>query len=121
MGLTETRLAIIPGGGGTQRLPRIIGVAKAKELIFSGRRVDAKEALDIGLVNKVVPAEKLMEECLDMASMIAQTGPIAVEMAKYAIDKGIETDLATGLCPSSPMLIGVTIPTEDRIEGFNCI
>jgi len=117
MGLTETRLAIIPGGGGTQRLPRIIGVAKAKELIFTGRRVDAKEALDIGLVNAVAPPENLMNTCLDMAAMIAETGPIAVEMAKYAIDKGIETDLATGLAIESNAY-RVTIPTEDRIEGL---
>jgi enoyl-CoA hydratase/carnithine racemase len=117
MGLTETRLAIIPGGGGTQRLPRIIGVAKAKELIFTGRRVDAKEALDIGLVNATAPPENLMNTCLDMAAMIAETGPIAVEMAKYAIDKGIETDLATGLAIESNAY-RVTIPTEDRIEGL---
>lgn len=117
MGLTETRLAIIPGGGGTQRLPRIIGVAKAKELIFTGRRVDAQEALAIGLVNRTSPAETLLDDCLKMADMIAQTGPIAVEMAKYAIDKGIETDLATGLAIESNAY-RVTIPTEDRIEGL---
>lgn len=117
MGLTETRLAIIPGGGGTQRLPRIIGVAKAKELIFTGRRVDAAESLDIGLVNQVAAPEKLMDACLDMAAQIAETGPIAVEMAKYAIDKGIETDLATGLAIESNAY-RVTIPTEDRIEGL---
>ena len=117
MGLTETRLAIIPGGGGTQRLPRIIGVAKAKELIFTGRRVDAKEALAIGLVNKVTSPETLLAECLKMADMIAETGPIAVEMAKYAIDKGIETDLATGLAIESNAY-RVTIPTEDRVEGL---
>ena len=117
MGLTETRLAIIPGGGGTQRLPRIIGVAKAKELIFTGRRVNAMEALDIGLVNKVVLRENLMDACMEMAGMIAETGPIAVEMAKYAIDKGIETDLATGLAIESNAY-RVTIPTEDRVEGL---
>ncbi len=117
MGLTETRLAIIPGGGGTQRLPRIIGVAKAKELIFTGRRVDAKEALEIGLVNKITSPDTLLAECLKMADMIAETGPIAVEMAKYAIDKGIETDLATGLAMESNAY-RVTIPTEDRIEGL---
>jgi enoyl-CoA hydratase/carnithine racemase len=117
MGLTEARLAIIPGGGGTQRLPRIIGVAKAKELIFTGRRVDAKEALQIGLVNKVAKPENLLDECMEMADMIAQTGPIAVEMAKYAIDKGIETDLATGLAIESNAY-RVTIPTEDRVEGL---
>jgi enoyl-CoA hydratase/carnithine racemase len=117
MGLTETRLAIIPGGGGTQRLPRIIGVAKAKELIFTGRRVDAKEALEIGLVNKVTSQQNLLDECLKMADMISETGPIAVEMAKYAIDRGIETDLATGLAIESNAY-RVTIPTEDRIEGL---
>jgi enoyl-CoA hydratase/carnithine racemase len=117
MGLTETRLAIIPGGGGTQRLPRIIGVAKAKELIFTGRRVDAKEALQIGLVNQVVPKDSLLDACMEMAAMIAGTGPIAVEMAKYAIDKGIETDLATGLAIESNAY-RVTIPTQDRVEGL---
>ncbi|MDD9302542.1 MAG: enoyl-CoA hydratase/isomerase family protein [Desulfobacter sp.] len=117
MGLTETRLAIIPGGGGTQRLPRIVGVAKAKELIFTGRRVNAQEALDIGLVNQVALEDKLMDTCLAMADMIAETGPIAVEMAKYAIDKGIETDLATGLAIESNAY-RVTIPTEDRTEGL---
>lgn len=117
MGLTEARLAIIPGGGGTQRLPRIIGVAKAKELIFTGRRVDAKEALEIGLVNKVTSQQNLLDECLKMADMISETGPIAVEMAKYAIDRGIETDLATGLAIESNAY-RVTIPTEDRIEGL---
>ena len=117
MGLTEARLAIIPGGGGTQRLPRIIGVAKAKELIFTGRRVDAKEALDIGLINQVTTPGTLMDTCMEMADMIAQTGPIAVEMAKYAIDKGIETDLATGLAIESNAY-RVTIPTEDRVEGL---
>lgn len=117
MGLTEAKLAIIPGGGGTQRLPRVIGVAKAKELIFSGRRVDAEEALDIGLVNQVAPLESLMDECMKMADMIAQNGPIAVEMAKYAINKGIEIDLATGLAIESNAY-RITIPTEDRIEGL---
>ncbi len=117
MGLTEAKLAIIPGGGGTQRLPRIIGVAKAKELIFTGRRVNAKEALAIGLVNQVTPCENLLDACMEMADMIGQNGPIAVEMAKYAIDKGIETDLATGLAIESNAY-RVTIPTEDRIEGL---
>jgi enoyl-CoA hydratase/carnithine racemase len=117
MGLTETRLAIIPGGGGTQRLPRIIGVGKAKELIFTGRRVDADEALSIGLVNSICKPEDLLSECMKMAGMIKETGPIAVEMAKYAINQGIETDLATGLAIESNAY-RVTIPTEDRVEGL---
>ncbi|MDY0219908.1 MAG: enoyl-CoA hydratase-related protein [Desulfobacterium sp.] len=117
MGLTETRLAIIPGGGGTQRLPRIIGIAKAKELIFTGRRVDGKEALEIGLVNQICAPQDLLDQCLAMAEMIKETGPIAVEMAKYAINQGIETDLATGLAIESNAY-RVTIPTKDRVEGL---
>jgi enoyl-CoA hydratase/carnithine racemase len=117
MGLTETRLAIIPGAGGTQRLPRLIGRGKAKELIFTGRRVEAAEALQIGLVNRVVPPEALMDECRRMAAMICETGPIAIEQAKYAINYGLETDLATGLAIESNAY-WVCIPTEDRLEGL---
>jgi enoyl-CoA hydratase/carnithine racemase len=117
MGLTETRLAIIPGGGGTQRLPRLVGRAKAKELIFTGRRVDAGEALSIGLVNKVVPAERLLDECLEMAAMICEGGPVAITQAKYAINHGLEVDLRSGLAIESNAY-WVTIPTEDRLEGL---
>ncbi|MFZ0945649.1 MAG: enoyl-CoA hydratase-related protein [Syntrophobacteraceae bacterium] len=117
MGLTETRLAIIPGGGGTQRLPRIVGKGKAKELIFTGRRVDAKEALEIGLVNKVAPAGKLIDECLEMAAMICEAGPIAITQAKYAVNYGCEVDLHSGLAIESNAY-WVTIPTEDRMEGL---
>ena len=117
MGLTETRLAIIPGAGGTQRLPRLIGRGKAKELIFTGRRVDAQEALQIGLVNQICEQESLLDECLKMAAMICETGPIAIEQAKYAINYGLETDLHTGLGIESNAY-WVTIPTEDRLEGL---
>ena len=117
MGLTETRLAIIPGAGGTQRLPRLIGRGKAKELIFTGRRVDAREALEIGLVNQICDPESLLEECQKMAAMICETGPIAIEQAKYAINYGLETDLHTGLGIESNAY-WVTIPTEDRLEGL---
>jgi enoyl-CoA hydratase/carnithine racemase len=117
MGLTETRLAIIPGAGGTQRLPRLVGRAKAKELIFTGRRVGAEEALQIGLVNSICEPSALMEECLAMAAMICETGPIAIEQAKYAINFGLETDLNTGLAIESNAY-WVTIPTEDRLEGL---
>ncbi|ROQ89594.1 enoyl-CoA hydratase [Desulfosoma caldarium] len=117
MGLTETRLAIIPGAGGTQRLPRLVGRGKAKELIFTGRRVGAEEALRIGLVNSVTPPQKLKEECLAMAAMICETGPIAIQQAKYAINYGMETDLHTGLAIESNAY-WVTIPTEDRLEGL---
>jgi enoyl-CoA hydratase/carnithine racemase len=117
MGLTETRLAIIPGAGGTQRLPRLVGRGKAKELIFTGRRVDAEEALKIGLVNKICDKDSLMTECRQMAAMICETGPIAIEQAKYAINYGIETDIHTGLAIESNAY-WVTIPTEDRLEGL---
>ncbi len=117
LGLTETRLAIIPGAGGTQRLPRLVGKGKAKELIFTGRRVGAAEALEIGLVNKVCPRQKLIDECRAMAAMICETGPIAIEQAKYAINYGLETDLNTGLAIESNAY-WVCIPTEDRLEGL---
>src|SRR5208337_4550061 len=117
MGLTETRLAIIPGAGGTQRLPRIIGRGKAKELIFTGRRVEAQEALQIGLVNRVCPPETLLGECRAMARMICEAGPIAVQQAKYAINYGLEADLHTGLAIEANAY-WVTIPTADRLEGL---
>jgi len=117
MGLTETRLAIIPGAGGTQRLPRLIGRGKAKELIFTGRRVDAQEALQIGLVNQICEQASLLDECLKMAAMICEAGPIAIEQAKYAINYGLETDLHTGLGIESNAY-WLTIPTEDRLEGL---
>jgi len=117
MGLTETRLAIIPGAGGTQRLPRLVGKGKAKELIFTGRRVDAVEAFDIGLANKICEPSELLAECRNMAAMICETGPIAIEQAKYAINYGLETDLQTGLAMESNAY-WVCIPTEDRQEGL---
>ncbi|PIE68170.1 MAG: enoyl-CoA hydratase [Deltaproteobacteria bacterium] len=117
MGLTETRLAIIPGAGGTQRLPRLIGKGKAKELIFTGRRVDADEAARIGLVNGVAEGPDLLPKCRQLAEMILETGPIAIEQAKYAINYGLETDLHTGLAIESNAY-WVTIPTEDRLEGL---
>jgi enoyl-CoA hydratase/carnithine racemase len=117
MGLTETRLAIIPGAGGTQRLPRLVGKGKAKELIFTGRRVNGTEALAIGLVNKVCEPADLLDECRRMAAMICETGPVAIEQAKYAINYGLETDLNTGLAIESNAY-WVCIPTEDRLEGL---
>ena len=117
MGLTEARLAIIPGAGGTQRLPRLVGKGKAKELIFTGRRIGAEEALEIGLANKICPLDQLTDECRQMAAMICETGPIAIEQAKYAINFGMETDLQTGLAIESNAY-WVTIPTEDRLEGL---
>lgn len=118
MGLPETRLAIIPGAGGTQRLPRLIGPGKAKELIYTGRRIDAKEAMAIGLVNSVCSPASLMEESRNMAAMICETGPVAVEQAKYAINFGMETDIQTGLAIES-IAYWATVPTQDRLEALN--
>jgi enoyl-CoA hydratase/carnithine racemase len=117
MGLTETRLAIIPGGGGTQRLPRLIGRGKAKELIFTGKRIGAAEALSMGLVNQVCPRDRLQDETLKMAAEIAQAGPIAVRQAKFAIDAGMESALQTGLSIEA-QAYQACIPTEDRLEGL---
>jgi enoyl-CoA hydratase/carnithine racemase len=117
MGLTETSLAIIPGAGGTQRLPRIVGIAKAKELIFTARRIDAKTALEIGLVNRVVEPAELMPAALELAREIAKNGPIGVAQAKFAINCGMEASLGVAL-PLESKAYEVTIPTKDRLEAL---
>ncbi|MBI5843348.1 MAG: enoyl-CoA hydratase/isomerase family protein [Deltaproteobacteria bacterium] len=117
LGLTETRLAIIPGAGGTQRLPRLIGRGRAKELIFTGRRVSADEALNLGMVNRVCEPGQLIDDCMALADEILGCGPIAIAQAKYAINAGIETDIATGMAIESNAY-WLTIPTEDRLEGL---
>lgn len=117
LGLTETSLAIIPGAGGTQRLPRLIGKGRAKEMIYTAKRIDAKEALQIGLVEHVVPLEQLRAKAEEIATAIAKNGPIAVQQAKFTIDKGLEVDLQTGLSIEQKAY-EVTIPTKDRIEGL---
>ncbi|MFD1848899.1 enoyl-CoA hydratase [Oceanobacillus bengalensis] len=117
LGLTETSLAIIPGAGGTQRLPRLIGLGQAKRLIYTAKPVDAAEALAIGLVEQVARPEELMDRTLELASIIATNGPIALGQAKMAINKGIETDLGTGLAIEH-MAYQATIPTSDRREGL---
>src|SRR5699024_9945562 len=94
MGLTETSLAIIPGAGGTQRLPRLIGRGQAKRLIFTAKPIHAEEALHMGLVEAVAEREDLLDEALQMASSIAANGPVALQQAKIAMDKGMETDLS---------------------------
>lgn len=116
-GLTETSLGIIPGAGGTQRLPRLIGKGRAKELIFTARRIDALEALEIGLAEYVVPPESLMDKALEIARKIVRNGPIAITQAKFAIDNGYDADLHTGLAIEQNAY-EVTIPTKDRLEGL---
>uniref|UniRef100_A0A665U5T2 AU RNA binding protein/enoyl-CoA hydratase n=1 Tax=Echeneis naucrates TaxID=173247 RepID=A0A665U5T2_ECHNA len=121
MGLVETKLAIIPGAGGTQRLPRVIGVSLAKELIFAARVVDGAEACRLGLVSNSVEQNKSGDaaylQALELAREINPQGPIAIRMAKLAINQGIEVDLATGLAIEEACYAQV-IPTKDRLEGL---
>ena len=117
MGLTETSLAIIPGAGGSQRLPRIVGIARAKELIFTARRIDAATALGMGLVNRVVEPPELMPAALALAREIAKNGPVGVAQAKFAINYGMEASLGVAL-PLESKAYEVTIPTKDRLEAL---
>jgi len=116
-GLPEVGLAIIPGGGGTQLLPRVLGRNKAKELIFTGRRISAREAYDLGLVNHVVPTEKLMEKALEIMREITRNGPVALQQAKKAINLGLELELHTALALEAECY-NVCLATEDRDEGL---
>ncbi|MFD5278574.1 enoyl-CoA hydratase/isomerase family protein [Pseudarthrobacter sp. NPDC058362] len=96
-GLPETNLGILPGAGGTQRLSRLVGVGRAQEMILTGRIIDADEALRIGLVTNVVPAEDLMDTVAVTADSILAKGPLAVRLARLVVRNGIETDQRTGL------------------------
>ncbi len=118
IGLPEINLGIFPGWGGTQRLPRLIGKGKAKELIFTGDMITADEANRIGLVNKVVPVEKLEEEVMGLAKKIALKSGPALQLAKAAINQGTEGDLETGLALERNAL-GICFSTEDHNEGIN--
>ena len=117
MALTEVRLGIMPGAGGTQRLPRLIGAARAKELILLGRRIDAQRALDIGLVMQVSPRERLREDAEAVVAELTGCAPRSVEMAKQAIDRGSEVGIDEGL-RIERACYDVTLFTEDRDEGL---
>ncbi|SNT50216.1 Enoyl-CoA hydratase/carnithine racemase [Bacillus sp. OK838] len=117
LGLTETSWAIIPGAGGTQRLPRLIGEMKAKELIFTAKKLTAEEACRLGILLKVVPRNQLMSVCEELAADIMKNGPIAVKQAKYAITQGMNTDLQTGMAIEGKAY-ELTIPTQDRLEAL---
>ena len=116
-GQPETGLGIIPGFGGTQRLSRLIGKGRAKELIFTCRKVKAEEAYQIGLVNKVVPAEELMDEAYKMARRILKNSGFAIKMAKSVINTGLDMDLNSGLRLEADA-IGLTFSTHDKVEGM---
>lgn len=127
LGLPETKLAIIPGAGGTQRLPRLIGLSKAKELIFTGQVLGNTRAAELGLVNYAVQGSGY-DKALEMAGSILSGGPVAIRMAKLALDKGSQLDLyalvthhshnsSSGLAFEQACYAQI-IPTQDRLEGL---
>jgi enoyl-CoA hydratase/carnithine racemase len=116
-GQPEILLGIVPGAGGTQRLPRLVGPAKAKDLIFTGRFVDADEALDIGLVDVVVPPADVYPTALAMAAKFAKGPSLALAAAKAAIDGGLDTDLRNGLRLESHLFASL-FATQDRTTGM---
>jgi enoyl-CoA hydratase/carnithine racemase len=116
LGLTEVNLAIIPGGGGTQRLPRLVGRGKALEMILTGARIDAREALRIGLVERVVPATEVLSSAQALARTLAEKAPVALRYAKEAVVKGLGLPLEDGLRLEND-LATLLRTTDDRIEG----
>jgi enoyl-CoA hydratase/carnithine racemase len=116
-GQPEIKLGLIPGAGGTQRLARLVGTARAKDLVFSGRTVDAREALDIGLADRVVAVDEVYPQALAWAAELAAGPALALRAAKEAIDRGIETDLATGL-EIERVQFTALFATEDRAAGM---
>ena len=116
-GQPECGLGILPGFGGTQRLPRLIGKGRAKELIFTCDRIDAQEAYRIGLANKVVAKDALLDECRAMAGRILSKGSYAISLAKASIESGMDTDLASGLGLEATNF-GLSFATHDKKEGM---
>ena len=116
LGLTEINLAITPGGGGTQRLPRLVGRGKALEMILTGARLSAAEALRIGLVERVVASDRVLAETMDLARAMAAKAPIALRYAKEAVVKGLALPLADGLRLEGD-LSTLLRTTDDRLEG----
>jgi len=117
LGQPEVSLGITPGFSGTQRLPRLVGVSKAKELIFTGKMIGSVEAEKIGLVNKVVEADYLMAETIEMAKSIIKNAPLAVKYSKVAIDRGLEIDKCSGIAVENE-LFAMCFATEDQKEGM---
>jgi enoyl-CoA hydratase len=115
-GQTEVRIGVLPAGGGTQRLPRLVGIAKAKELIFTGEIIDAAEAERIRLVNRVVPHGELMQSAVDLAIKIMARGPLAVRLSKLSIQAGLNYGPGAGYAYER-LAQTVLFGTEDRLEG----
>lgn len=116
-GQPEVGLGILPGFGGTQRLARLVGKGRAKELIFTCDQIDAQEAYRIGLANKVVPQDELLDTCKAMAEKIMSKGSYAISLAKEAINTGLDTDLSSGLSLEAD-LFGLSFSTADKKEGM---
>lgn len=116
LGLPEVRLAVTPGAGGTQRLPRVIGIARAREMILAGRVITAAEAERIGLVHEVVPAGGAVRRATEVGEEIAARGPLAVREAKRLLDLATETDIDTGLAAETEASVRI-FETEDMVEG----
>ena len=116
--LPEVTLGITPGAGGTQRLSRLVGTGLAKELIYTCRQVKAEEAKEIGLANKVVPADDLLKEAKEMMETILTKSPIAIAYCKAAINRGVDTDLRNGL-EIEKDCAAIVFGTKDKVEGVN--
>ena len=117
LGMPEVGLGIFPGWGGTQRLPRLIGKARAKELIFTGAMISAQEAKDLGIVNRVFPADSLTEEVHKVAKKIAANGPLAIALVKRVIERGYDVSLREGSLLETTTF-GTLFTTEDQKEGM---
>lgn len=117
LGLTETALGIIPGAGGTQRLPRLIGIGKAKELIYTARRLSAEEAYRYGIIEHIVEPQELLNQAKILAREIGKNAPLSLIQAKTAINQGMQTDISTGLEIES-LAYSRLLQTEDRLEGL---
>jgi len=117
-GQPEINVGIIPGAGGTQRLARVVGLTKAKEMIFLGERIDASEALRIGLVNKVVPVGTLLEETKAWAGKLSEKPPRALQLAKLMVDKGYDLELGAAITMES-LSFASLFSTKDQQEGVS--
>ena len=118
-GQPEVGLGITPGFGGTQRLPRIVGLGMAKQLLYTARNIDAAEALRIGLVNAVVPQAELMDTALKMANNVAKNAPIAVRACKQAVNEGMQVSIDKAV-EIEEKLFGGCFETHDQVEGMAC-
>jgi enoyl-CoA hydratase len=116
LGQPEVTLGIIPGGGGTQRLPRLVGTGAAYRLLFTGQIIGPEEALRIGLVDEVVPAARLEEHVMKLAAVIAEKSPVALQLIKEAVRASLRAPLDEGLRQERG-LFGVAFASEDKVEG----